>query len=433
MTARDTFWLCMGLLAAGAIAFVLPSVIRALALDRRSRATRLGAIVALCSVFVTLSVTLYLAFGEPDAVERSAKPTASPHASAKPGAGSANDSLDSATARLAARLRSDGGSDADWELLAQSYEYAGNSAAAAAARAHKPIDVQPPAPPPTATAGKDTDHYRNLVRNNPKDGAAWVALAQAERSARSFEASQKAFKKAIELKSMSADDWADYADVIGTVEGKLSSAGAAIEKALALDARHSKALWLKASLALEEHRYKDALEQWQRLRAVVADSSPDARIVDANIEEARALAKGGVAMSSVASTQSVSTQSVSTQGVSTQGVSIRGTVDIDPSLKQRMQAGATLFVFAKSVDSPGAPLAVLRVQPTSWPVTFLLDDSLAMLPSRRLSAFDKVIVEARLSRSGQAAAQAGDLQATSDVISTSAAGNLALRISKIIS
>lgn len=418
MTARDTFWLCMGLLAAGAVAFVLPSLIRALTLDRRSRATRLGAIVAVCSVFVAFSVTLYLELGEPDAVERSANPTASPHASAKPGAGSASDSLDTATARLAARLRSEGGSDADWDLLAQSYEYAGNAAAAAAARAHRSIDVQPPAPPPTATAGNDADRYRNLVRNNPKDGAAWVALAQAERSARSFEASQKAFKKAIELKSMSADDWADYADVVGTVEGKLSGASAAIDKALALDARHSKALWLKGSLALEEHRYKDALEQWQRLRAVVADSSPDARIIDANIEEARALAKGGVTMSSVASTQSVS---------------IRGTVDIDPSLKQRMRAGATLFIFAKSVDFPGAPLAVLRVQPTSWPVTFLLDDSLAMLPSRRLSAFDKVIVEARVSQSGQAAAQAGDLQATSDVINTSAAGNLALRISKIIS
>lgn len=403
MTARDTFWLCVGLLAAGAIAFVLPSLLRALPIER-GEARRFGAIAALCSSFVVVSLSLYLMLGEPNAVERSANPTASPHASATRGAAPATDSLDSATARLAARLRQDGGSDADWELLAQSYEYAGNSTAAAAARARHPVDIPSATALPNGTVAKD--------------GAGWLALAQAERSARNFSAAKNAFEKAIELKTMHADDWADYADVLGSLEGKLSGASAAIDKALALDARHSKALWLKGSLALEEHRYPDALEQWQRLRTVVADSSPDARIIDANIEEARALAKGGVTAPSTTTPKTVS---------------IRGTVDIDPALKQRLQAGVTLFVFAKSVDSPGAPLAVLRTQPASWPVSFLLDDSLAMLPNRRLSGFDKVIVEARLSKSGQAAAQAGDLQATSAVVSTSAAQSLSLRISKVIS
>lgn len=402
MTTRDTFWLCVGLLAAGAIAFVLPSLLRALPIER-GKAGRLGAIVALCSFFVVVSVSLYLALGEPSALERGANPTASPHASAMRGAAPATDSLDSATARLATRLRRDGGSDADWELLAQSYEYAGNSAAAAAARAHETVDIEPATAVPATT--------------ETKDGAGWVARAQAARSERNFSAAKQAFEKAIELKAMSATDWADYADVLGTLEGKLGSARVAIDTALALDARHSKALWLKGSLALEEHRYPDALEQWQRLRAVVADSSPDARIIDANIEEARALATDGVAV----------------PNTSSRSVSIRGTVDIDPALKQRLQAGVTLFVFAKAVDSQGAPLAVLRTQPKSWPVSFLLDDSLAMLPNRRLSGFDKVIVEARLSKSGQAAAQAGDLQATSAVVSTSAAQSLSLRISKVIS
>jgi cytochrome c-type biogenesis protein CcmH len=73
------------------------------------------------------------------------------------------------------------------------------------------------------------------------------------------------------------------------------------------------------------------------------------------------------------------------------------------------------------------------MQPTQWPVTFQLDDSLAMLPSRRLSGFERVVVEARLSKTGLALAQSGDLQIASDVIRTSNAPKLTLRISKVIS
>lgn len=415
MSTRDVFWLCVGLLAAGAMAFVLPPLLRALPAER-GKAARFGALVAFSSIFLVVSIGLYQLLGEPRAVDRSA--TGAPHATAMRDTAATAASLDSATTRLAARLSSGGGSDADWELLAQSHEYLGDATAAAAARAHRSTQQPTTTPPKAVAASSDVDRYRKRVSSDPRDGAAWAALAQLERSARNFVAAISAFDHAIELKAMSADDWADYADVRGTLDGNLSGAAAAIDKALALDARHTKALWLKGSLALEQRRYPDALVQWQRLRAVVADSSPDARIIDANIEEARSLAQG---------------KSVIADAAPAQGAAIRGTVDIEPALKSRMIAGMTLFVFAKSVDSPGAPLAVLRTRPASWPVTFLLDDSLAMLPSRRLSGFDKVIVEARLSKSGQAAAQAGDLQAASDVVSARAAPRLALKISKVIS
>ena len=190
--------------------------------------------------------------------------------------------------------------------------------------------------------------------------------------------------------------------------GRLSGPAAkAIAAALALDANHAKALWLKASLALEERRYPDAVQDWRRLRAVVADESSDARIIDANIAEALALAGTAPA------TQTAS--AIPSSGAP--AIAIRGTVEVDPSLQARVKPGMTLFVFARAAEGSGPPLAVLRTQPTSWPVAFQLDDSLAMLPSRRLSAFDHVIVEARLSTSGQALAQSGDLQIASGVIS----------------
>ena len=93
-----------------------------------------------------------------------------------------------------------------------------------------------------------------------------------------------------------------------------------------------------------------------------------------------------------------------------------------------MDQGATLFIYAKAADSPGPPLAVLRVSAGNWPVSFRLDDSMAMLPSRRLSQFQKVIVEARISRSGQATPATGDLYVTSDTVDPSSGKKLALVI-----
>ena len=94
----------------------------------------------------------------------------------------------------------------------------------------------------------------------------------------------------------------------------------------------------------------------------------------------------------------------------------------------RVERDATLFIYAKAVDAPGPPLAVMRTTAKAWPVSFRLDDSMAMLPSRKLSQFDKVVIEARISRSGQAAPAPGDLYVTSDVLRPSAGKKLALVI-----
>lgn len=92
---------------------------------------------------------------------------------------------------------------------------------------------------------------------------------------------------------MNADAWADYADALASAGSTLQGAPAdALKKALALDPRHPKALWLKASLEHEEHRYTDAVATWRNLLAVVPANSSDARIIEANIAEATRLAAG---------------------------------------------------------------------------------------------------------------------------------------------
>ena len=113
-------------------------------------------------------------------------------------------------------------------------------------------------------------------------------------------------------------------------------------------------------------------------------------------------------------------------------VEIDGTVTLEPRLAGRVERDATLFIYAKAVDAPGPPLAVMRTTANTWPVTFRLDDSMAMVPTRKISQFDKVVIEARISRTGQATPAPGDLYVTSDVLRPTAGKKLALVISREI-
>ena len=114
------------------------------------------------------------------------------------------------------------------------------------------------------------------------------------------------------------------------------------------------------------------------------------------------------------------------------GAAVSGEVALAPTLKAKATAGATLFIFAKSVDSPGAPVAVFRTTVGGWPVKFKLDDSEAMLPGRNLSSARRVTVEARISQSGQPLAAAGDLQGTTGVIDTTDRKPLTVLIDKVV-
>jgi hypothetical protein len=111
---------------------------------------------------------------------------------------------------------------------------------------------------------------------------------------------------------------------------------------------------------------------------------------------------------------------------------VSGEVSLAPDLKAKAAAGTTLFIVAKSVDSPGAPVAVFRGTVGRWPVTFELGDSQSMLPGRTLSSAGRVTVEARISQSGQPLAAAGDLQGSSGVINPANRQPLRILIDKVI-
>lgn len=207
-------------------------------------------------------------------------------------------SMEAATEVLAARLAAKGGSDEDWNLLAQSYDFLGRSDEARLAREHKvsaqrslqtSMAATAPVRPPTAMPAL-------MPQVTVAGGKTAALLTQAEehRRKREFKQACDVYRQIIASGGMTADSWADFADALGSAapNGSLSGEAAqAIDKALALDPKQTKALWLKASLAHEEHRYQDALAAWRALLALMPAGSSDARIIEANIAEAERLAR----------------------------------------------------------------------------------------------------------------------------------------------
>ncbi|HJX21037.1 MAG TPA: hypothetical protein VJ454_08595 [Steroidobacteraceae bacterium] len=415
---------------------------------------RYGIAGAFVATFACAAAIIYVAIGSRHSLaSRPAgaamvAPAAASAAGASAMSGASAKSMEAEVAALEARLSRDGGTADDWALLAKAYDFLGRPDDARRARAQTPktgagVVTQMNAgalvaaatatetraasaePAPAAPAASVAE-LEQRVKANPRDVQSWLALAELRRAQHDNRAARDALAKVVALKGMTAQSWADYADVLASLsEGSLTgAAGSAIDSALALDPGNTKALWLKASQAHEQRHFADALSWWKRLRSALPADSPDARIIDGNIAEDTSLAGLAPASASAASA-AAPVAAASTAEVS-------GTVSIDSRLAERVQRDATLFIYAKAADSPGPPLAVLRTTAAAWPVSFHLDDSMAMIPSRRLSQFDKVVVEARISRSGQATPSSGDLYVTSPVMHPAAGKKLALVINREI-
>jgi cytochrome c-type biogenesis protein CcmH len=96
--------------------------------------------------------------------------------------------------------------------------------------------------------------------------------------------------------------------------------------------------------------------------------------------------------------------------------SIEVTIDITPELRSKAGPDQVVFVFAKAVQGPRAPLAAVKLKVKELPATVLLDDSKAMAPMFRLSKFKNIWVSARISQSGRPMKGSGDLEGVTPVI-----------------
>lgn len=279
------------------------------------------------------------------------------------------------------------------------------------------------------------------LEREPENAEGWSMLARTYYALNRYTDAVPAFERATTLLPNDAGLLADYADAMGAAEGGLhGKSQALIARALAADPTHWKALALAGTAAFERKEYQKAADYWEKTKATIPPDSPLAGSIDSSIAEARQLgglpplpgsptaqvaaapARQETAKAAAAPPASASSGAAVASAAPATNASIAGTVTLAPALAAKVAPTDTVFIFARAAEGPKMPLAILRKQVKDLPAAFTLDDSMAMAPNFALSKFPSVVVGARVSKSGNAAPQAGDLEGFSPAVTIGATG-----------
>ena len=160
------------------------------------------------------------------------------------------------------------------------------------------------------------------------------------------------------------------------------------DEALKADPKEVTSLGLLGIAAFEDQRFEQAIGYWQRLMTELPEGDASRAALEGGIAKAREQlqARGG---------------KVETAPVAKAMASIKVNVDLADAVKASALPGDSVFIFARAVSGPPAPLAVKRVTVADLPITVELGDVDAMMPQLKLSNFPEVQLMARISRAGQ--------------------------------
>jgi len=285
------------------------------------------------------------------------------------------------------------------------------------------------------------DALAKRLKENPDDGDGWAMLGRSYRALGRFEASALAFGEAAKRLPPNAALFTDWAESITRAQGG-SLAGEPTEllqRALALDPTYQKALAMNGAAAMERNDPATAVAMWKRLRATLPADSPEAAQIDKVVAQLEASHKGGTPgpagapataasaapaakpapMANAAPTPAPAAKpppmanAAPAAGAVPAGQTVEGRVEVDPKLAARVAPGDTVFIFARDPDGSRMPLAALKLSAGELPKAFALTDAMAMSAGTTISAAKRVVIEARISKSGEATLRSGDLAGTS--------------------
>jgi cytochrome c-type biogenesis protein CcmH len=282
------------------------------------------------------------------------------------------------------------------------------------------------------------DQLAARLEKNPNDAQGWVMLARSYTVLGRFEQALPAYAKAVELVPANAQILSDYADTVAATKGTANNPQsiALIDRALAIDPKHPKALALAGTVAFERADYVKAIADWQKIVDQLPPGNEFAERIQSSIGEARERATAAgvalppVAPASAAVARAPGGSTTATAKNAANAGSVSGVVTLDPALAAQAAPDDAVFVFARPTGGR-MPLAVLRKTVRDLPLTFTLDDSMAMSPAAKLSSATQVTIGARVSKSGTALPQPGDLAGETTGVAPGATG-VAVRIGSVV-
>jgi cytochrome c-type biogenesis protein CcmH len=238
------------------------------------------------------------------------------------------------------------------------------------------------------------------LQSQPDNLQGWVMLGRTYRTLENFDASLKAYDTALKL---SADDdlQLERIEVMamqrqGLFEGE---PWRVIREILQKDPQHFGALLTAGSASYAEGKYADALKYWEQARKPLDANNPDLP----GLENAIATVRDKLGMPTKAAPAAAAS-----------ALNVSGQISLSAALKAKVSPNDAVFVYATPANGDRMPLAIMKTTVSQLPLNFMLDDSTAMTPERKLSMAGEVLVKVRVSKSGNAMPQSGDLTGASE-------------------
>ncbi len=246
------------------------------------------------------------------------------------------------------------------------------------------------------------------LQAKPDNLQGWVMLGRTYRTLENFDAALKAYDSALKL-STDDDLKLERIEIIamqrqGRFEGEPWNV---IREVLQRDPQHFGALLTAGSASYAEGKFADALKYWEQARKPLDANNPDLE----GLESAIATVRERLGMPPTKATPAA-----------TSGLNVTGQVILSASLKSKASPNDVVFIYATPANGDRMPLAIFKTTVSQLPFNFTLDDSTAMAPDRKLSAAGEVMVKVRVTKSGNAMPQSGDLSGSLGPVKVGAKG-----------
>jgi len=272
--------------------------------------------------------------------------------------------------------------------------------------------------PQTATAediNKMVEGLAERLKASPDDANGWLMLGRSYQQLQQFPKAVNAFANAYRLLGDQVEVMLQYAEAIAfandkSLNGKPSEL---INKALTLEPENLNALWLGGMMKAQQNDRQGAIILWRKL----------ASLLPANIPEAKKEIQNAIANLENSTPGAVKQpESEQTETAVAANVSVAIEVSLSSDYQKSVVPEDTVFIYAQALSGPKMPLAIVRKKVSDLPIKVSLDDTMAMMPTMKLSNFEKVKLLARISKSGNAMTQPGDLIGVIEQVSLSDTG-----------
>lgn len=295
-------------------------------------------------------------------------------------------------------------------------------------------------PPAAANGAKPSmdmsaaiDSLKSKLAKNPNDADGWLLLGRAYESVGRNDDGRKALQKAYELAPDKPAIEIAYAESVALTSPTRRIDGKSLEMirhAMKSDPQNQDGLWLLGMSDYQNGRYAEAIASWEKIRGQLGPDSDVMQSVTDMIDDAKAHLNGTAKTSSPVSDAAAGASA--SAGAAGNGPRLRIRVELSKAKRGSVAPMDTVFVFAKAISGPPMPLAIRRLTVSDLPATVELSDGDAMVPTMKLSNFERVSVSARVSKSGDAIPKPGDIQAKAVDIETARGEPIALSIDQTL-